>query len=73
MANKAVHADTLLAFVHRLYQNRVACDLILVTDDKHEIPVHKVVLAAYSNYFEMLIKQRQHEGCCDGRLDLTSE
>lgn len=37
--------------IQELFAHRLLCDLVLISEDKHEVPVHRAILAAHSDFF----------------------
>ena len=49
------HATSLLSQLRHLYQRHLLTDLVLLTEDGYEFPVHKNVLVSLSGYFMGLL------------------
>ena len=58
-----LHAFTLLSRAAYEYTSQLACDVVLVARDGVELRAHKVVLAAYSDYFARRAEASEWNDC----------
>ena len=52
--SNVVDHSIVLSSIAQLWTRGELCDCVLVSSDQHSFPVHKVVLAAASQYFKVL-------------------
>jgi hypothetical protein len=52
----------LQANIQELFLNKLLCDVVLISEDKHEVPVHRAILAAHSEYFRTKLMGSQKGG-----------
>jgi kelch-like protein 12 len=56
------HSTEILSSINTLRKRNLLCDAILSVED-HDFPVHRVILAACSDYFEAMFTSGMSESC----------
>lgn len=56
------HGETLLKGIQALREEGKYCDIVLITNKKNKIPAHRLVLTAFSKYFQDLLGPNFKDG-----------